>query len=157
MESAGSVLVAIRHVLRDELKGVVVTTRTITWSEATVRIPRPRTGRRTVELECPRCSASLLAQVRDERGARRVAVVWYALALVCLVLFVCAFAYAVHEGGKTLPEGQSLPVLFPISVIGVFVTFVAGPTLYVLGRRSNGVTLLDAPKPRRQHQLRQGR
>jgi hypothetical protein len=63
-------------------------------------------------------------------------------------------AYAVHEGGKTLPEGQSLPTLFPVSVVAVFVTFVAAPTFYVYGRNYDGVSMLDAPKPRRGHRIR---
>lgn len=154
MASAGSALVTIRHILSDRLTGWLVTTRTTVWSDSVVRIPRPQTGRRTVELECPRCSASLLAQVRDEGSTRRLSAMWRILGLVCLPLFVCALVYVVHQGGKTLPEGQSLPVLFPIGVIAVFVTFVAGPTMYVHGRRYNGVSLLDAPKPRRQHHLR---
>lgn len=70
---------------------------------------------------------------------------------VSVAVFFAALGYVVHEGGRTLPEGQSLPTLFPVSVVSVFVTLVAAPVLLLRGRRYNGVTLLDAPKPRRLH------
>jgi hypothetical protein len=129
-------------------------TRTITWTSAHYVIKRPASGKHTVELTCSECSASLLAEVRDQSSTRRRAAVSLVVAILCLVTFFAAFAYAIHEGGKTLPEGQSLPTLFSISVVAVFVTFVAGPTFYIHGRNYNGVSMLDAPKPRRGHQIR---
>lgn len=156
MNSAGTVQVAVRHILSDKVSGGVVRprTRTVTWSDGVYQVRRPAEGRESVELDCPRCSASLLAEVRDASRTRLVRRVSLALAGLCAVLFVCALAYAVHEGGRTLPEGESLPALFPVSIVAVFVTFAAAPTLFLRGRLYNGVTLLDAPKPRRQHQLR---
>ncbi|WP_406010303.1 hypothetical protein OG440_32500 [Streptomyces sp. NBC_00637] len=88
------------------------------------------------------------------REEHRVRAVWGALALLCLVTFVCALPYAIHVGGQTLPEGQSLPTLLPISVVALFGTFVAGPTFWSLSRRCDGVSLYHAPEPRRQHQIR---
>jgi hypothetical protein len=150
------VQVEVRHILSDQLSGGVIRVRrrTITWVAGQGRIARPRAGKHTVELDCPHCSASLLAQVRDLAWTRRVRTVCRVLALLCLAGFVCALAYAIHVGGQTLPEGQSLPVLFPISIATIFGAFVAGPTLYAQSRRYNGVSLYDAPKPRRQHQIR---
>jgi hypothetical protein len=117
-------------------------------------VERPPSGKHTVELTCPECSASLLAEVRDHSSTRTRATVSLVMAILCLFVFVAALAYAIHEGGKTLPEGQSLPMLFSISVVAVFVTFVAGPTFYVHSRNYNGVSMLDGPKPRRGHQIR---
>jgi hypothetical protein len=156
MNAAGTVQVAVRHILSDKLSGGVIRprTRTITWADGHYVVKRPASGKHTVELTCPECSASLLAQVRDHSWTRRVVTVYRVLAVLCVVLFFAAFAYAVQEGGKTLPEGQSLPTLFPISVVTIFVTFVACPTLFVLGGIYNGVSLLDAPKPRRTHQIK---
>ncbi|MFF7329966.1 hypothetical protein [Streptomyces sp. NPDC008150] len=156
MNSAGTVQVAVRHILSDKVSGGVVRprTRTVTWSDGVYQVQRPAEGRESVELDCPRCSASLLAEVRDASRTRLVRGVSLALAALCAVLFVCSLVYALHEGGRTLPEGASLPVLFPVSIGAAFVTFAAAPTLFLRGRLYNGVTLLDAPKPRRQHQLR---
>ncbi|MFJ1805727.1 MULTISPECIES: hypothetical protein [unclassified Streptomyces] len=156
MNSPGTVQVEVRHILSDELSGGVVRprTRTITWSAGQFRIARPSAGKHTVDLDCPRCSAPLLAQVHALGWTRRVRAVWGVLALLCLVVFACALPYAVHVGGQTLPEGQSLPPLFPISIAAIFGTFVAGPTFFALRRRCNGVSLYYAPKPRRQHQIR---
>ncbi|MFC9842924.1 hypothetical protein ACFWFF_38525 [Streptomyces sp. NPDC060223] len=154
MNSAGTVQVAVRHILSDTVSGGVIKprTRTIAWSDGLYQLKRPAKGKHTVELECPNCSASLLAEVRDQTWTRMVGTVNHVLALLCLVLFVSAFAYAVHEGGKTLPEGQSLPTLFTVSIITIAVTFVAGP-LFFISRAYNGVSMLDAPKPRRQHKI----
>ncbi|MFJ9896544.1 hypothetical protein ACIQPR_24785 [Streptomyces sp. NPDC091280] len=156
MNTAGTAEVAVRHILGDKVTGGLLAprTRTITWSAAHYVVKRPPSGKHTVELTCTECSASLLAEVRDHSFTRTFAAVLKVLGVLCAVVFLAAFAYAVHEGGKTLPEGQSLPVLFPVSVIAVAVTFVAAPTLYVQGRKYNGVSMLDAPKPRRRHQIR---
>ncbi|WP_217546598.1 hypothetical protein [Streptomyces sp. GbtcB6] len=147
----GTVEVAVRHILSDKVTGFLVRTRRIIWKDNVFRVRRPQSGKQTVELTCPVCDASLLAEVRTEARTRRTRVVLRTLAALCAIVFFAAFAYAVHEGGKTLPEGQSLPTLFPVSVISVFVTFVAAPVLFVKSRVYNGVSLLDAPKPRRLH------
>ncbi|MCX5049023.1 MULTISPECIES: hypothetical protein [unclassified Streptomyces] len=147
----GTVQVAVRHILSDKTTGVFTRTRRITWRDSHYRVRRPKSGKQTVELTCPVCDASLLAEVRDEARTRRTATILLVLAALSLIVFFLAFGYAIHEGGKTLPEGQSLPTLFPVSVVSVFVTFVAAPVLFLQGRRYNGVSMLDAPKPRRLH------
>ncbi|MFD4600143.1 hypothetical protein ACFWPQ_19210 [Streptomyces sp. NPDC058464] len=147
----GTVEVAVRHILSDKVTGFLVRTRRITWKDNVFQVRRPQSGKQTVELTCPVCDASLLAEVRTEARTRRTRAVLRVLAALCAIVFFAAFAYAVHEGGKTLPEGQSLPTLFPISVVSIFVTFVAAPVLFIRSRVHNGVSLLDAPKPRRLH------
>ncbi|MFF4802522.1 hypothetical protein ACFY1U_29630 [Streptomyces sp. NPDC001351] len=147
----GTVQVAVRHILSDKTTGFLTRTRRITWRDSLYRVRRPQSGKQTVELTCPQCDASLLAEVRDEAHTRRTATILLALAALTVLVFFLAFGYAIHEGGKTLPEGQSLPVLFPVSVVSIFVTFVAAPVLFLRGRRYNGVSMLDAPKPRRIH------
>ncbi|MET7451341.1 hypothetical protein ABZT03_05455 [Streptomyces sp. NPDC005574] len=156
MNSPGTVQVEVRHILSDELSGGVIRPkkRTIKWVANQCRLPRPPAGKHSVELDCPRCSASLLAEVRGIAWTRRVRILLRVLAALCLVVFVCAVPYAIHVGGQTLPEGQSLPTLFPVSVFAIFGTFVAGPTFLAMSRHYDGVSLLDAPKPRRQHQIR---
>ncbi|XUL85856.1 hypothetical protein ACQ86D_03430 [Streptomyces galilaeus] len=153
MNTTGAVEVAVRHILGDKVSGGFLRprTRTITWTDARYVVKRPTSGKNTVELTCPECSASLLAEVRDHSSTRTIASILRVLAVLCLVVFFAAFGYAIHEGGKTLPEGQSLPALFSVSVIAVFVTFVAGPVLFVRSLSYNGVSMLDAPKPRRRH------
>ncbi|MEU1511943.1 hypothetical protein ABZ490_07245 [Streptomyces sp. NPDC005811] len=150
----GTVQVAVRHILSDKVTGFLTRTRTIVWRDTFMRVRRPQSGRHTVELTCGVCETSLLAEVRDEARTRRTKTVLLILAAVSVVLFVAAFAYAIHEGGKTLPEGQSLPVLFPVSVITVFVTFVASPVLYFQGRNYNGVSMLSPRREARGHQLK---
>jgi hypothetical protein len=156
MNTAGTAEVAVRHILSDKVTGGVLKpkTRTITWTDAHYVVKRPPSGKHTVELTCTECSASLLAEVRDRSTTRTLAAVMRVIGIVCAVVFFAALAYAFHEGGKTLPEGQSLPVLFPISVVAIFVTFVAGPVFFVYGLNYNGVSMLDAPKPRRRHRIR---
>ncbi|MEV6019034.1 MULTISPECIES: hypothetical protein [unclassified Streptomyces] len=149
----GTVEVAVRHILSDRTTGFLTRTRTITWKDGVFRVRRPASGKQSVELICPVCDASLLAEVRTEARARRTGAVLLVLAALSAVVFVAACAYAFHEGGRTLPEGQSLPALFPVSVVSIFVTFVAAPVLLLRGRRHNGVTMLDAPKPRRRHAI----
>ena len=147
----GTVQVAVRHILSDKTTGVFTRTRRITWKDSHYRVRRPHSGKHTVELTCPVCEASLLAEVRDEARTRRTATILLILAAVCTVVFFVAFGYAINEGGKTLPEGQSLPTLFPISIASIFVTIAVTPMLFLQGRRYNGVSMLDAPKPRRLH------
>jgi len=147
----GTVQVAVRHILSDRTTGFFTRTRRITWQDSGYRLRRPKSGKQTVELTCPVCEASLLAEVRDESRPRRTAAILLILGAVCTVVFFVAFGYAIHEGGKTLPEGQSLPTLFPISIASIFVTIAVTPMLFLRGRRYNGVSMLDAPKPRRQH------
>jgi len=147
----GTVQVAVRHILSDRTTGFLTRTRRITWQDSHYRLRRPKSGKQTVELTCPVCEASLLAEVRDESRTRRTAAILLILGAVCTVVFFVAFGYAIHEGGKTLPEGQSLPTLFPVSIASIFVTIAVTPMLFLQGRRYNGVSMLDAPKPRRQH------
>ncbi|MGY4977609.1 hypothetical protein ACWCYL_10655 [Streptomyces sp. 900105755] len=150
----GTVEVAVRHILSDKVTGFLVRTRRITWKDGVFRVRRPQSGKQTVELTCPVCDASLLAEVRTEARARRTRAVFGVLAALCAIAFLTALAYAVHEGGRTLPEGQSLPALFPVSVVSVFVTFAVTPALAIRSRVYNGVSLLDAPTPRRRHAIR---
>ncbi|MFI5963874.1 hypothetical protein ACIA8J_17050 [Streptomyces asoensis] len=147
----GTVEVSVRHILSDRTTGFLTRTRTITWKDNIYRVRRPTAGKESVELTCPVCDASLLAEVRTLSRTRRTGVALLILAAVSVAVFFAALGYVIHEGGRTLPEGQSLPTLFPVSVVSVFVTFVAAPVLFLRGRRYNGVTLLDAPKPRRLH------
>ncbi|OIJ63214.1 hypothetical protein [Streptomyces mangrovisoli] len=155
MNTALSVEVAVRHLLGERTEGGVVTPRrrTVTWASRQYRLTRPDTGRETVELDCPVCSAALLAEVRDPGTTRRVRLVLGALAVLAVVVLVAALAYAVHEGGRTLPEGESLPVLFPVSLVAVFLGFVSAPALWAGRRNYTGVSLLEAPKPRRGHRI----
>ncbi|MEV5959087.1 hypothetical protein AB0M11_36025 [Streptomyces sp. NPDC051987] len=150
----GTVEVAVRHILSDKVTGFLVRTRRMVWKDSIFRVRRPQSGKQTVELTCSVCDASLLAEVRTEARTRHTRIILRVLAALSAIVFFAALAYVVHEGGKTLPEGQSLPTLFPISVVSVFVTFVAAPTLFVQSRVYNGVSLLDAPKPRRLHGIR---
>ncbi|MEU2777407.1 hypothetical protein ABZ646_32065 [Streptomyces sp. NPDC007162] len=150
----GTVEVAVRHILSDKVTGFLVRTRTMIWKDNVFRVRRPQAGKQTVELTCPVCDASLLAEVRTEARARRTRIVLRTLAALCAIVFFAALGYVVHEGGKTLPEGQSLPTLFPVSVVAAFVTFAVTPALFINSRVYNGVSLLDAPKPRRRHAVR---
>lgn len=155
MNTTGTAEVAVRHILSDKVAGGFLKprTRTITWTDAHYAVKRPPSGKHTVELTCTECSASLLAEVRDQSTTRTLATIMRVVGVLCLIAFVTAFAYAIHEGGKTLPEGQSLPVLFPVSVVAIVVTFVAAPVFYLRGRNYSGVSMLDAPKPRRGHRI----
>lgn len=144
----------MRHILSDKVTGFLVRTRHITWKDSVFRVRRPQSGKQTVELTCPVCDASLLAEVRTEARTHRTRTVLRVLLALCVVVFFAAFAYAVHEGGRTLPEGQSLPALFPVSIVAIAVSFVSAPALFIHGRVYNGVSLLDAPKPRRLHGLK---
>ncbi|WP_405871703.1 MULTISPECIES: hypothetical protein [unclassified Streptomyces] len=149
----GTAQVAVRHILSDRTTGVLTRTRRVTWRDSQYRVRRPESGKQTVELTCTVCEASLLAEVRTEARTRRTGVVLLVLAALSAIVFFVAFGYAIHEGGKTLPEGQSLPTLFSVSVVSIFVTFVATPVLFARGRHYNGVSMLDAPKPRRAHRI----
>ncbi|MGW3119654.1 hypothetical protein ACWDBW_21375 [Streptomyces sp. NPDC001107] len=149
----GTVQVAVRHILSDRTTGVITRTRRITWRDSLYRVRRPKSGKETVELTCTVCEASLLAEVNDEARTRRTTTVLLVLAALSVVVFLMALGYVVHEGGKTLPEGQSLPALFPVGVVSIFVTFVTAFVFLGRGLRHNGVSMLAAPKPRRLHRI----
>ncbi|MCI3272252.1 hypothetical protein [Streptomyces cylindrosporus] len=142
----GTVQVAVRHILSDNTTGVLTKTRSITWRDTRYRVRRPASGKHTVQLTCSACEAAVLAEVRDEAGTRRTTTVLRALAALCVLVLVVAFGYAVHEGGKTLPEGQSSPVLFPISIIAIALALIAAPLFFAKSLRYTGVSLLNAPK-----------
>ncbi|WP_089101952.1 hypothetical protein [Streptomyces hyaluromycini] len=150
MRGPKTVKVAVRHVNGDVGRR---RTRAVTWAARDFRLVRPAEGRDRVELECPVCTASVLAEVADHARTRRVRNVWAAVSVVFLLVTVAALSYAVHEGGRALPAGQSLPVLFPASVIVAFAGLVMTPTAWVRGRRHIGVALLDGPAPRRGHRI----
>lgn len=149
----GNVQVAVRHILSDRTTGVFIRTRRVGWRDTDYRVRRPSTGKQSVELTCSVCEASLLAVVSDEARTRRGSALHLILAALCAVVFVASLVYAVHVGGQVQPEGESGPALFPVSIIAIFVTFVAGPLFYIRGRAYNGVSMLDAPKPRRTHAI----
>lgn len=141
---------AVRHLLGDAGRP---TTRTVTWAARDFRLVRPAEGRDRVELECPVCSAALVAEVRDHARTRRIRLTWGTVFLLGLALFAASLAYAVHEGGRTLPAGQSPPLLLPISVAAAAVTLVVAPVAWVIARNHVGVTLVHAPGRRRGHRI----
>lgn len=151
----GTTQVSVRHILSDRTTGGVVRprTRTITFRDSRYRVRRPSTGTNTVELTCTVCDTSLRAEVHDEARTRRIGALLLTLAALCAVLLVVAFGYAVQQGGRTLPEGESLPTLFTVSILTVAVMFVATPLLYVAGRNHNGVTLLGTRRERKGHRI----
>ncbi|MER6423485.1 hypothetical protein [Streptomyces sp. NPDC001137] len=142
----GTVQIAVRHILSDNTTGVLTKTRTITWRDTRHRVRRPASGKHTVELTCSACDVAVLAEVRDEAGTRRTTTILRTLAALSVLVLVVAFGYAVHEGGKTLPEGQSEPVLFPISIIAIALMFLAAPLFFLRSLRYTGVSMLNAPK-----------
>ena len=147
----GTVQVTVRHILSDRTTGVFIRTRRVGWRDTDYRVRRPSTGKQSVELTCSVCEANLLAEVSDEARARRGSAAYLTLAALSAVILVASLGYAIHAGGQTVPEGESGPALFPYSIIAIFVMFVAAPMLYLRGRAYNGVSMLDAPKPRRRH------
>ncbi|MER5517188.1 hypothetical protein [Streptomyces sp. NPDC002763] len=150
MRGPRTVRVAVRHVLGDAGRP---RTRTVTWAARDFRLVRPAEGRDRVELECPVCSAALVAEVRDHARTRRIRLTWGTVSLLALVLFAASLAYAVHEAGRTLPAGQSPPLLLPVSVAAAAVTLIAAPAAWAIARTHIGVTLVDAPGPRRGHRI----
>jgi hypothetical protein len=154
-----SVSVAVRHVISDKVTGGLIAPkqRTITYDEAQGLLRRPATGESRAHVRCPTCSAELVLGVRCLADTRRVRRVCGTLAAICVPLFIACLATAIHLGGQVLPEGQSLSPLMPISVIGVFVTFVASFPLLITSRSYGGVILREAPRPRSQHRLAAGR
>ena len=141
---------AVRHVLGDAGRP---RTRTVTWAARDFRPARPAGGRARVELECPVCSAALLAEVRDHGRTQRLRLTWGAISLLAEALFAVSLAYAVHEGGRTLPAGQSPPLLLPISAAVAVVTLMATPTAWAIARNHVGVTLVGVPGSRRGHRI----
>ncbi|MFF7982094.1 hypothetical protein ACFZDK_23680 [Streptomyces sp. NPDC007901] len=149
MKGPRTVKVAVRHRAGDTGRP---RTRSAAWATRDVRLVRPAVGRDRVELECPVCVVAVLAEVRDHGRTRRVRAAWRAVSLLSLAAFAAALAYAVHESGRALPAGQS-PPLFPVSVAVACVTLVVTPAAWLIGRGHLGVTLLDAPGPRRGHRI----
>lgn len=142
--------VGVRHVLGD---GGRPTARTVTWAARDFRLVRPAVGRDRVELECPVCSAALLAEVRDHVRTRRVRLTWAAVFVLALALCAASLAYALHEGARALPAGQSPPLLLPVSVAAAVLALIAAPVAWVIARNHVGVSLVDTPGPRRGHRI----
>lgn len=159
MALTNTALVAVRHILSVEFSGGFVNqrTRTTKFYESQFQLPRPAVGKEPGELRCFHCSGELLVEVRSLADTRRVRTVTRSLAALCAVLFVVCLVLAIHFGSQTLPEGQSFSPLLPVGAIGAFVMFVAAPTFYAYSVAYNGIILWDAPKPKRQHQIRPGR
>ncbi|MGW7544500.1 hypothetical protein ACWGKQ_25875 [Streptomyces sp. NPDC054770] len=148
MRRPKTVKVAVRHVSGDVGRPRA---RAVTWAARDFRLVRPAEGRDRVELECPVCAVSVFAEVSDHARTRRVRQVWAVVSALSLVVAVAALGYALHEGGRVLPGGRSLPVLFPVGV--VVAGLVMAPTAWVRSRHHIGVTLLDAPESRRGHRI----
>ncbi|MFK0151387.1 hypothetical protein ACIQVL_26795 [Streptomyces sp. NPDC090499] len=120
----------------------------MTWAARDFRLVRPAVGRDRVELECPVCTAAVLAEVADHTRTRRVRNVWAAVSVLCLLVSVAALGYVVHEAGRA-----PLPALFSVGVFVAVVGLVMTPTAWVRGRHHIGVALLDGPEPRRSHRI----
>ncbi|MEV7319449.1 hypothetical protein [Streptomyces sp. NPDC093970] len=150
MRGPRTVRVGVRHVLGEAGRS---TARTATWAARDFRLVRPAVGRERVELECPVCSAALLAEVRDHVRTRRTRLTWGAVSLLALVLCAASLAYVVHEGGRTLPAGQSSPLLVPVGVATAVVTLACALVAWAIARNHVGVTLVDFPGPRRGHRV----
>ncbi|MEU8715515.1 MULTISPECIES: hypothetical protein [unclassified Streptomyces] len=148
MRGPRTVRVGVRHVLGD---GGRPRARTVTWAARDFRLVRPAAGRDRVELECPVCSAALLAEVRDHVRTRRTRLTWSAGCVLALVLSAASLAYAVHQSGRTLPAGQSPPPFLPVGA--AVLTLVAAAVAWAVARNHVGVRLVDAPGPRRGHRI----
>ena len=122
-------------------------TRAVTWAARDFRLVRPVEGRDRVELECPVCTAAVLAEVADHVRTRRVRNGWAAVSGFSLLVSVVALGYAVRVGGGALPAVFSVSVF--VAVVGLVVT----PTAWVRSRHHIGVALLDGPEPRRSHRI----
>lgn len=139
MRGPKTVNVAVRHVSGDAGRR---RTRAVSWAAREFRLVRPAEGRDRVELECPVCTAAVLAEVADHARTRRVRSVWAAVSVLSLLVSVAALGYAVHEAG-----------LFPAGVCLAVVGLVMAPTAWVRSRHHIGVALLDGPAPRRGHRI----
>ncbi|MFF5143128.1 hypothetical protein ACFY6U_25930 [Streptomyces sp. NPDC013157] len=144
MRGPKTVKVAVRHLNGDAGRR---RTRAVTWAARDFRLVRPAEGRDRVELECPVCTAAVLAEVADHARTRRVRNGWAAVSGFSLLVSVAALGYAVHEGGR------ALPALFSASVLVAVVGLVMTPTAWVRSRHHIGVALLDGPEPRRGHRI----
>ncbi|MFF4118540.1 hypothetical protein [Streptomyces sp. NPDC001714] len=144
MRGPKTVKVAVRHVNGDVGRR---RTRAVTWAARDFRLVRPAEGRDRVELECPVCTASVLAEVADHTRTRRVRNGWAAVSGLSLLVSLAALGYAVHGGGRALPALLSTSVL--VAVVGLVMT----PTAWVRSRHHIGVVLLDGPAPRRGHRI----
>ncbi|MFF4304484.1 hypothetical protein [Streptomyces sp. NPDC001601] len=139
MRGPKTVNVAVRHVSGDAGRR---RTRAVSWAAREFRLVRPAEGRDRVELECPVCTAAVLAEVADHARTRRVRSVWAAVSVLSLLVSVAALGYAVHEPG-----------LFSAGVCLAVVGLVMAPTAWVRSRHHIGVALLDGPGPRRGHRI----
>ncbi|MEW1774289.1 hypothetical protein [Streptomyces sp. NPDC086777] len=144
MRGPKTVKVAVRHVTGDAGRR---RTRAVTWAARDFRLVRPAEGRDRVELECPVCTAAVLAEVADHTRTRRVRNVWAVVSALSLVVSVAALGYVVH-GARGAP-----PPLFPAGVLVVVVGLVVTPAAWLRGRHHIGVVLLDGPAPRRGHRI----
>ncbi|MER6535987.1 hypothetical protein ACWDE0_15535 [Streptomyces sp. 900105755] len=144
MRGPKTVKVAVRHVNGDAGRR---RTRAVTWAARDFRLVRPAEGRDRVELECPVCTAAVLAEVADHARTRRVRSVWAAVSALSLLVSVAALGYAVHEAGRALPALISAGVC--VAVVGLVVALTA----WLRGRHHIGVVLLDGPAPRRGHRI----
>ncbi|MER6076748.1 hypothetical protein [Streptomyces sp. NPDC001833] len=144
MRGPKTVKVAVRHLNGDAGRR---RTRAVTWAARDFRLVRPAEGRDRVELECPVCTAAVLAEVADHARTRRVRNGWAAVSGFSLLVSVAALGYAVHEGGGALPALFSAGVL--VAVVGLVMTLTA----WVRSRHHIGVALLDGPEPRRSHRI----
>ncbi|MFF4311510.1 hypothetical protein ACWDFR_23895 [Streptomyces sp. 900105755] len=139
MRGPKTVNVAVRHVSGDAGRR---RTRAVSWAAREFRLVRPAEGRDRVELECPVCTAAVLAEVADHARTRRVRNGWAAVSVLSLLVSVAALGYAVHEAG-----------LFWAGVCLAVVGLVMAPTAWVRSRHHIGVALLDGPAPRRGHRI----
>lgn len=155
MGGSGTAKVVLSHVLSDTVKTTWSGswTRTIKYQIHSVETPRPAHGSTPFRLNCPTCEGELLIELLNQKQTDGARIRRFVASAVCLILFVVSLGYAVHVGGQTLPEGASLSPLFPISVLTVFASFVAGPTLFFAGKYFGGVKMVEAPKPRKGHRI----
>ncbi|MFJ9347269.1 hypothetical protein [Streptomyces sp. NPDC101237] len=148
MRGPRTVRVGVRHVLGD---GGRPRARTVTWAARDFRLVRPAAGRDRVELECPVCSAALLAEVRDHVRTRRVRLTWATGCVLALALSAASLLHAVLESGRALAAGQSAPLILPVGA--AVLTLVAATVAWAAARNHVGVRLVDAPGPRRGHRI----
>lgn len=119
--------------------------RSVGITALTEPLPRDETEDDACDIVCQHCGATVLVRYGSMASVRRAQARWNVVLGSCVVTMIASVAYFASHASRELPEGTPLPLLFPLSMLGIGVAFVLGG-LALVARHTQRVAAIGPDK-----------
>lgn len=104
-------------------------------------LPRDENEDDACDIVCQHCGETVMVRYGSMASVRRVQAVWNVVVALCVVIMIASISFFASQAGKVLPEGTPGSPFFPLSALGLAVSFVLGGVA-LAGRHTQRVAVL---------------